>query len=215
MASTLKFPFKFEPFSSNLSSDFLQTERDQGNTGNLNIRQGTRNSFLLPYLPRVSFVQPVYCPSGSIPALLSPSLSLLYHSYSESLHSEFPNLSKVQSSSSSSLQMLWGHSSLSQLILKLCTPSWLHIFTLVVFCRAHSPHHGRLFARTKRLLSCCAQQGFKAFPHFVGKFLPGLPKIGAAVQTVKPNPRHLTKKAEQMCIQRELLMNGSQTLSPL
>lgn len=34
-----------------------------------------------------------------------------------------------------------------------------------------------------------------------------------AVQIVKTNPSHLTKKPEQMCIQKKLIMNGSQTMS--
>lgn len=80
---------------------------------------------------------------------------------------------------------------LSQVILKFC----LHTLHAGVVCRAHSPHRGLLFAGTKRRLSCCAQQHFKAFPHFVGKFLQRSPEIRAAVQTVKPNPRHLTKCA--------------------
>lgn len=49
MASALNFPFKFE-FSSLISAltDFLQTERDQGNTGNSKHHIGDQKFFSYP-----------------------------------------------------------------------------------------------------------------------------------------------------------------------
>lgn len=158
---------------------------------------GDQKFFSLRDPPRVSFVQPMKATAQVVPFQLYCLClcSCFDHSCqgSESLHSGYPKPSMVQPPNSSSLQMLWGHNSpFSQLIFQF----WLRTLCSGVFCKAHP-----LFAHTKRLLSCCARQHFKAFPRFVGKFFQCSPKTRAAVQTLKPNPRHLRKQSK--CAFRE------------
>lgn len=153
MTSALNFPFKFEfsPLISALTSSKLRARKHW----QLKHQKGDQKLFSLT-LPVQGFLCPTYesyCPSGSsTPALL---VSVFVHGLITAVRAplnpsilDFPTHPWCNHPTHHHCRCSEDTVPLSELIFKF----WLHTLQAGVFCRAHSPHHGWLFAHTKRLL---------------------------------------------------------------